>query len=369
MIRSSILLSVSLFAGCITQQKAFDSDESRSQGVDASGPQQDASEAPRDATIRVVVDAAYDYGLQATDGARPDAAPLPDAGAPDSGPSELDAAVGAPVPEGFVTIPSGSFWMGSPPGENWGYPWEAYHSVTITRPYYIGTTEVTQGQWQEQMGINPSEDIACGPDCPVTNINYFEAMAYTNALSVSEQLEPCYLLDTCRGEIGVAGQPYYQCETAEFVGLDCKGYRLPTEAEWEYAARGGTQTRYWSGDNREDLEAVDWIAANSGRRLHPVAQKPANPFGLHDVQGNVFEWCLDWFAPDYHLLPEVDPMNVDANSERTRVIDGMWRERVLRGGSYDIIMWGSRMAVRSFTFPGQRSPIVGMRVVRAAPTD
>lgn len=134
---------------------------------------------------------------------------------------------------------------------------------------------------------------------------------------------------------------------------------MPTEAQWEYGCRGGTTTQYWSGDAEEDLAKVGWYSGNSDRRLHPVAEKDANPFGLYDVHGNVWEWCRDGWVGDYTTSP--------------RVGDGLRREpvgdgpRVMRGGSWLESARSARSAMRLNDPPGLRSAHFGFRPAQGIP--
>jgi formylglycine-generating enzyme required for sulfatase activity len=172
----------------------------------------------------------------------------------------------AVCPEGYVRIAPGTFMMGRPCGSQvFGAPKcdEAEHSVTITRAFCMKATEVTQFEWLVVMGSNPSLNAGCGMDCPVDSVTWHEARAYANALSHREGLPECY---TASG----------------LSGLDCEGYRLPTESEWEYAARAGTP------------------GVINGHRNpthpNPVGQTQPNPWGLYDMFGNVEEWTGDWWA-------------------------------------------------------------------------
>ena len=166
--------------------------------------------------------------------------------------------------------------MGSPESEEYRDSDEVQHRVTLTRAFLLQATEVTQAQYQALMGNNPSKFSNCS-DCPVEKVSWIDAIAYVNALSKKESLPACY---DSKGEV-IGGRTVY----------DCKGYRLPTEAEWEYAARGGAQgARYGNLDN------IAWYDGNSGRKTHPVGKKRPNSFGLYDMLGNVWEWCHDWMV-------------------------------------------------------------------------
>ncbi|MCA9542479.1 MAG: formylglycine-generating enzyme family protein, partial [Myxococcales bacterium] len=133
-------------------------------------------------------------------------------------------------------------------------------------------------------------------------------------------------------------------------------YRLPTEAEWEYAARAGTTTRYWSGDTKADLARVGWYDKNSGGKTHPVAQMAANPWGLFDVHGNVREWCVDWLG-NYPAEPQTDPLGAPRGEDR-----------VVRGGSFGDSADGARSAGRVRWRPWFRDGHVGFRLARPAPS-
>jgi len=234
-----------------------------------------------------------------------------------------------------VVIPAGSFTMGSPESEVDRDIDEARHEVTLTRAFWMGRTEVTQGLYQEIMGSNPSVDAGCGPDCPVNNLSWFKAVAFANALSAREELEPCYV---------IAGEA-----VSWPAGLDCEGYRLPTEAEWEYAARAGQPTLYAGSD---DPDAVAWHSDNFHRRSRPVAGKQPNAWGLYDMSGNVQEWVWDGYQ-DAPTDPQVDPLGAD---------DPIGR--VLRGGSVTSFPDHVRVADRHLRAPGQITGAYGLRLAR-----
>jgi formylglycine-generating enzyme required for sulfatase activity len=219
----------------------------------------------------------------------------------------------------FVYIPSGNFIMGSPKSEEGRYNDEIKHKVTLTKGFYMQTTEVTQGQWQEVMGYNPSGFKNCGDNCPVENVSWDDAQEFIKKLN--------------RKEKGAQ-------------------YRLPTEAEWEYACRAGTETRYYTGDSEADLDRAGWYDDNSGGKTHPVGRKKPNGFGLYDMHGNVWEWCSDWYG-DYPSGSVTDPQGP---------LSGDYR--VLRGGSWFNGGRSVRSAHRFRLEPAARYDLYGLRLAR-----
>ncbi|MCL2122613.1 MAG: formylglycine-generating enzyme family protein, partial [Desulfovibrionaceae bacterium] len=161
----------------------------------------------------------------------------------------------------FVLIPAGSFLMGS---DARALNEKPPHRVHISKPFYLGKFEVTQEQWQAVMGNNPSRFK--GPDNPVEGVSWEDVREFIQRLNEKE---------------------------------GHRRYRLPTEAEWEYAARGGTSSRWSFGDDAGLLDQYAWYKDNSEDTTHPVGQKKSNPWGLHDMHGNVFEWVQDWYGGDY----------------------------------------------------------------------
>ena len=205
---------------------------------------------------------------------------------------------------------------------------------------YVGETEVTQGLYQRLMGSNPSNFSACGAECPVETVSWFDAVAFANKLSESEGLEPCYVI---RGETVTWPK-----------GVSCLGYRLPTEAEWEVSARGGRDDKYAGGG---DLSAVGWYRGNSGDTTYPVGQKQANGYGLYDMSGNVIEWTWDWYdASRYSIGAEADPTGPASGSDR-----------VVRGGCWIGVTRDARVASRYRYSPGLRNGVFGVRLLRTAP--
>jgi formylglycine-generating enzyme required for sulfatase activity len=228
----------------------------------------------------------------------------------------------------FVRIPPGEFMMGSPENEPGRYSDEKQHKVVLTQGFYMQTTEVTQEQWKSVMGSNPSDFKDCD-QCPVENVSWNDAQEFIRKLNQKEGKEV---------------------------------YRLPTEAEWEYAARAGSRTAFANGDITElecksdpNLEKMGWYCGNSENKPHAVGQKSPNAWGLYDMHGNVWEWCQDWYG-DYPDGTVSDPVGPPTGSNR-----------VGRGGSWDNDAQVCRSADRGRSDPGNRSRNLGFRLLRSVP--
>ncbi len=220
----------------------------------------------------------------------------------------------------FVYCPPGTFMMGSPEYEHGRKADETQHQVTLTKGFYMQTTEVTQGQWRAVMYNNPSHFKDCGDKCPVEQVSWDDCQEFIRNLNSRD------------------------------LG---KGYRLPTEAEWEYACRAGSTTAYYFGDSDGSLGDYAWYASNSGGIEHPVAQKQPNAWGLYDMHGNVWEWCADWYENEYYAnSPNTDPVGLDSGSYR-----------VSRGGLWSDDARACRSANRGADPPGRRDIDIGLRVV------
>jgi formylglycine-generating enzyme required for sulfatase activity/thiol-disulfide isomerase/thioredoxin len=260
---------------------------------------------------------------------------------------------GGPTGKGFVRIAPGTFTMGSPKSESGRYDSEGpTHRVTISRAFSLQSTEVTQGQWKALMGTAPSNFSSCGKSCPVEQVSFWGALAYTNALSKREGLPACYQLSGCSGR---PGDGSYKCSSVKVTARGgkptaCTGYRLPTEAEWEYAARAGT-----TGPRYGELSRVAWNKDNSGSKTHPVGKKQANAWGLYDMLGNVYEWTWDW-SGSYSSGSSTDPVGASSGSFR-----------VFRGcGWYDTARF-CRAAYRLDLSPENRYDYLGFRPARSMP--
>jgi len=244
----------------------------------------------------------------------------------------------------FVLVPAGEFEMGTPspscPKDDPFTERNEYqecrnsvssdelpqHSVTISESFYLGKYEVTQAQWYEVMGANPSnfKSEKVGGDSrnhPVEIVSWNDVQSFIRKLNEKE-------------------------------GTTL--YRLPTEAEWEYAARAG-QSYDYSGSS--DVGSVAWYDGNSGDKTHRVGQKRANAWGLYDMSGNVWEWVQDWYDDDYYASsPSTDPRGPSSGSDR-----------VLRGGSWYNYPRFARVANRASNVPGYRNHVLGLRLARSIP--
>jgi formylglycine-generating enzyme required for sulfatase activity len=226
----------------------------------------------------------------------------------------------------FVMIPPGTFTMGSPSGAPGRDSDERQHRVSLTNAFYMQTTEVTQGQWHAIMGTNPSSFKNCGDSCPIEKVSWNECQEFLRRLNEKEGTSK---------------------------------YRLPTEAEWEYACRAGSTTAFANGGitelqcgNDPNLNAMGWYCGNSAKKTHPVAQKTPNAWGLYDMHGNVYEWCQDWYG-DYPTSYVTDPRGLRSG-----------QFRVLRGGCWDYSAMYCRSALRYRCGPDDRGYCFGFRLAR-----
>ncbi len=259
-----------------------------------------------------------------------------------------------------VRIAPGSFNMGSTtldPGHAEG---ELLHEVNLTRHLVVQTTEVTQRRWAELVPANPSaSQSTCGANCPVERVNWWDTLYYLNLLSAQDGLRACYGMGNCTG---VAGRDLV-CESVVFQGLDCEGWRLPTEAEWEYIARAGTSTANYNGDLVDTrcadttLNKIAWYCGTSAEKVHAVGELSPNAFGVFDTSGNVWEWVWDWYQP-FDGTPSTDPIGPR---------DG--EARVLRGGGWFSFAPDCRSARRGAAHPDMRSADIGFRAVRTLRPD
>jgi formylglycine-generating enzyme required for sulfatase activity len=224
-------------------------------------------------------------------------------------------------PDGFIWIEPGTFVMGSPASEAGRYADEVQHTVTLTRGFWLCDHEVTQAEYERMMGSNPSSFR--GEDRPVEQVSWTEAVLYCERRTELERLSG-----------GIMAH---------------QAYRLPTEAEWEYAARARTLGAWYGG-----LDAIGWWAGNSGGQSRPVKGKQPNAWGLYDMIGNVWEWCSDWYGA-YPAGSLTDPTGPSSGTLR-----------VFRGGSWDYTLECTRAAQRFKNVPDLQYGNLGFRVVLGA---
>ncbi|MBN1290575.1 MAG: SUMF1/EgtB/PvdO family nonheme iron enzyme [Candidatus Latescibacteria bacterium] len=231
----------------------------------------------------------------------------------------------------LISIPTGNFLMGSNNDDEDEKP---VHKVTLDA-FQMSETEVTQVQYNTLMGKNPSYNKEYENN-PVERVTWFDAITFCNKLSEKLSLEPCYNLSS--GD----------CDMTK------TGFRLPTEAEWEYACRSATGSEYYTGDGPRVVVGAAWFAANSAEKSHQVARKTPNAWGLFDMHGNVWEWCNDWYGKDYYgKSPENNPTGPSSGSDR-----------VIRGGSWIENAKGCRSARRKGYNPQKDYSDIGFRIVR-----
>lgn len=219
----------------------------------------------------------------------------------------------------FFLIHAGTFMMGSPVSEKGRDVNETQHQVTISKPFYLQTTTVTQGQWKQVMENNTSNFSSPFNDCPVDRVSWNDVQEFIGKLNSVERTD---------------------------------SYRLPTEAEWEYACRAGSTTTYCFGNDPKDLSEYAWYSENSTGETHTVGEQKPNEWGLYDMHGNVWEWVQDWEG-NYPLGSVTDPEGPSSASSR-----------VNRGGGWESHSWDCRSARRDFSSPESRFIGLGFRLAK-----
>ncbi len=264
--------------------------------------------------------------------------------------------------DGFVRIPAGGFLMGSPVSETNRSVHEGPQHTVRVASFSIGRYEVTQAEWVATMGSNPSQ--MKGERLPVECVSWFEILVYCNRRSIAEGLTPCYSINgsvdpASWGSVPARANGIWNAAVCDF---SAQGYRLPTEAEWEYACRAGTTSATAFGDALDPSQAnFDWSKPYNSpamgaplRSTVAVGTYAANAWGLFDTHGNVWEWCWDHYADNYYARsPEADPQGAEGG-----------RYRVMRGGSWTNPGYRLRSAARRDEDPFYRDVDNGFRLVR-----
>ena len=259
----------------------------------------------------------------------------------------------------MIFVKGGTFNMGSDDCESGENPLhEAFFEKKFQPPpvtlsdFYIAEFQVTQILWQVVMGtsvfVNPCEFK--GENLPVEHVSWYDAVEFCNQLSGKTGKQPYYNIEKNKKDPNNKSD-YDDVKWTVTINEDAKGYRLLTEAEWEYAARGGAQSKGYNYAGSNNIDEVAWYRENAKESTQPVGQKKANELGIYDMSGNVWEWCSDWFG-DYSTRAQTDPKGPASGSDR-----------VLRGGSWDYFARYCRSASRRSSDPGARSSGIGFRLV------
>ena len=272
------------------------------------------------------------------------------------------------LPANFVQIKGGTFIMGSPDSEegrefyaeDFSTPFvdEMQHNVTVSS-FYMSKHEVTQKEYEEVIGYNPS--AFKGSNLPVESVSWYDAIEYCNKRSIKEKLTPAYTIVKDRKDPNNESG-YDDVKWIVTWNKKANGYRLPTEAEWEYACRAGTTTPFNTGDNittdQANIENYPYNANAKGiyrEQTTPVGTFKPNPWGLYDMHGNVNEWCWDWYDENYY--------SSSPSSNPDGAVSGSYR--VMRGGSWSYFGRRLRSALRSCGDPSIRYSVIGFRLVRS----
>lgn len=258
------------------------------------------------------------------------------------------------VPQGFVAVPGGTFTMGRTRGTGDTNELPT-HRVTLS-PFYIGRYEVTQGEWQEVMGNFTPPLYGAGDNYPVFDISIYEIYKYCNLRSMDEGLTPAYTIlgSTNPANWGTVPSGNSLAWDAVICNWDANGYRLPTEAEWEYAARGAADNPDYLYSGADEIDEVAWYLENNYQHgAKPVGGKAPNGIGAYDMSGNVYEWCWDWYGA-YYSYSQINPTGPAVGDRR-----------ILRSGSWEFYDTESRVCNR-YSYPAISYDTAGFRLCRSA---
>lgn len=256
--------------------------------------------------------------------------------------------------DGFVYVPAGIFTMGNTLGGGYGEELPT-HSVSLDS-FYMGKYQVTQAEYTAIMGSNPATGYGVGDNYPVYRVSWYSAIKYCNLRSMAEGLMPVYSISgsTNPANWGAVPTSNNGIWNAAICNFNANGYRLPTEAEWEYAARGASNTLDYIYSGSDNVDDVAWYSGNnlpSGTK--PVGSKAPNALGLYDMSGNLHEWCWDWYGA-YSADAQINPTGPASGPSR-----------VGRGGNFFVNAWSCRVAARSNFFPSVNGSGSGFRLCRA----
>jgi formylglycine-generating enzyme required for sulfatase activity len=263
------------------------------------------------------------------------------------------------APANMILISGGTFTMGRTTGTGGGNELPT-HSITLNS-FYLGKYEITQGEYEAILGSNPASGAGEGEDFPVYEVSWYSAIKYCNLRSMAEGLVPAYTIDgsTDPGDWGAVPETGNATWDAVTCNWNANGYRLPTEAEWEYAARGAVNNPDYLYSGSDDIDDVAWFEGNNNPwGTKQIGLKDPNVLGLHDLSGNVIEWCWDWYSYSYYS--ESSANNPTGPSTGTY--------RIARGGDWSLPENSSRVSARGFANPEHRSLNFGFRVCFNAPT-
>jgi formylglycine-generating enzyme required for sulfatase activity len=256
-----------------------------------------------------------------------------------------------------VRVPGGTFTMGRTKGDGPNYELPT-HSVTLSS-FYIGKYQVTQGEYEAIMGSNPSHSYSVGNKYPVYYVSWYDAIKFCNLCSMREKLVPVYSIAGSTNPDSWGEVPSTSDDDSTWAAAVCNwnanGYRLPTEAEWEYAARGATNNPDYLYSGSDNARDVAWYNENASTMFH-VGTRAPNGLGIYDMSGNVFEWCWDWYDSSYYSSsPSNNPRGPESGSDR-----------MIRGGCWSLNDRYCRVSNRSDDNPAYKNSMIGFRVCRSA---